>query len=208
MNKIVFLKNINEYVKQKSLKIKLKKLDIQKLNIQLQIKEQQVNLQEQEFEQSFDEGILINLKDLKSEIASIKKDIENIKKAIDIMTITVDFQYDSEKLENEIDQYIEGLRIEVLKKNVEDAKAKYMESLEIYTNQMGLLDNCINKFGEIKEIISEDNKKTIYETFSKPRNYFYWYYPDFGVNQHEIEEISCKNNKLTFNIYKSFKKDE
>lgn len=208
MNKIIFLKNINEYAEQKSLEIRLKKLDIEKLTVQLQIKEQQVSLQEQEFEQSFDEIILGNLKALKSEIASINKNIENIKKAIDIMNASVEFQYDSGKLENEIDQYIEGLKIESLKKDVEEAKAKYMKSLDIYTNTMSLLDNCVNKFGQMEDITSQDNKTTICKTFSKPKNYFYWYYPDFGINQHEIEEISCKNNKFIFNIYKSFKKDE
>jgi chromosome segregation ATPase len=199
-NTIPFVVKLKEYIDQRNSKISEKKAVIADLRSQLQSKNGEISKLQEEYKQTFDDKLFEKLIQYKKDVDDIQSNINKISQIVSLMN-KGQFEYAPQKIEKEIDSYIEKAKIEELKQAVFTAKKKYIKAFSNYENKLNEIDSVINSMNVLSENISIDTRKYLRDSMMrKYQGKFHYTDEMYDKNNSEIEPILMGIRSLSYDI--------
>ncbi|MBC3797155.1 hypothetical protein [Acetobacterium tundrae] len=175
---ISFVEKMQGYENDVAQAIKDKNEIIKKLEQKAADKAQEIDIKQAEYNKKPSDTLFKTLLKLKQELAALELDV---KSADEIITIPPVKHVDPEEITRDIDNFIDSLKLQEFKDNIEKAKQDFYKSIDIFGEQ-------IEKISAFKEDIASVNvdKYAVRSALEKHTELFYCY-DEMDVNQGEME---------------------
>ena len=197
-----YIKDLDDYLLNKTLKIKAKQKELEGLQEELGNKNKDIKQLETAYLKDFSETIADKITTLRAQADKLTAKNNNINKLINLMGSTTVFEYKSEDLQIEIETFVKALDIPSQIENVQAAREVYMKNLEIYLQKVQELANSRTDFESVESNISRNNKEAIVKAFNstgKP----YW---DEGKNSINTTGTLQRTTVILNTVYAAFKR--
>lgn len=197
-NTIPFVVKLKEYIDQRNSKISEKKAVIADLRSQLQSKNGEISKLEEEYKQTFNDKLFEKLVQYKKDVDDIQANINKISEIVSLMS-KGQFEYAPQKIEKEIESYIENRDFNNLKKVVIAAKENYLNSIQNYSDKLNEVRLMKDSMDSIRDNISKDTRDKIMKILNKHNKDFYPV-DDMFIKDFDNEDISPKIHREATSI--------